>query len=108
MNEWYEEDGWNANLTTLEQKFKIIKKNFTQIDRRVQVERKREISVDKFEKELNKTHEDAKKIVSRKAWVEDHYNNTFLNETGVVATWFSDNLAKQAEMQLYDVINKNY
>ena len=29
INEWYEEDGYIANLTVLEGKFKQIKKNFT-------------------------------------------------------------------------------
>merc|ERR1712032_1576165 len=103
INEWYEEDGWTANLTTLEGKFKLIKKNFTQIDRRVKTERKREVAIEKFEKELNKTYEDAKIIVNRKNWTEEHYNNTFLKEVGDVGKWFEDSMTKQAELALYDM-----
>merc|ERR1712032_658005 len=72
-------------------------------DRRVKTERRREVAIEKFEKELNKTYEDAKGIVSRKNWTEEHYNNTFLKELGDAAKWFEDSMAKQAELALYDM-----
>ena len=53
INEWYEEDGYSANLTILEGKFKQIKKNFTAMDRRVQIEIKRDLAIEKFEKEAD-------------------------------------------------------
>ena len=88
----------------MEGKFKLIKKNFTQIDRREQIERKRDIAVEKFEKELNKTYEEGKKILSKKAWVEDHYNKTFIKEVQANEEWFKENLEKQAQLPLYEVI----
>ncbi len=103
INEWYEEDGYSANLTILEGKFKQIKKNFTAMDRRVQIEIKRDLAIEKFEKELNHTYTEGKKILNKKAWVENHYNKTFIKEVEVVDSWFRESLEKQKEMTLYDV-----
>lgn len=91
----------------MEGKFKQIKKNFTQCDRREQIEKKREIAIEKFEKELNKTIEDGKKVLTRKPWAEEHFNKTFTKEVEEINTWFTENSDKQKEMSLYDV-NKNY
>jgi len=88
----------------LEGKFKQIKKNFTQMDRREQIEKKREIAIEKFEKELNKTWEDADKIIKKKPWTEEHYNKTFIKEVDAVNSWFTESQEKQKEMTLYDVI----
>jgi hypothetical protein len=103
INEWYEEDGYSANLTVLEGKFRSIKRNFTQIDRRETIEKKRNLAIEKFFMELNKTHEEGKKILSRKTWVEDHYNNVFLKEVEVVNDWFNENQEKQNEMTHFDL-----
>jgi hypothetical protein len=103
INEWYEEDGYSANLTVLEGKFRSIKRNFTQIDRRETIEKKRNLAIEKFFVELNKTHEEGKKILSRKTWVEDHYNNVFLKEVEVVNDWFNENQEKQNEMTHFDL-----
>ena len=93
-------------MTLLEDKYKLIKKNFIQIDRRQKIEIKRDIAIDKFEKELTKTYEEGKKILDQKPWIEDHYNKTFLKEIEVVKAWFTENQQKQSEMTLYDVIYK--
>lgn len=103
INEWYEEDGWTANLSTLESKFKTLSKNFTQIDRRQQIEKKRVIAIEKLEKELNKTYEEGKKIFEKKPYIEDHYNNNFLKDVNEVNTWFTESLEKQKELNLYDL-----
>lgn len=103
VNEWYEEDGYSANLTVLEKKMKMIKKNFTQPDRRQNIEKKRISAIEKYFKELNKTLEDAKKTLSKKPWVEEHYNNTFLKEVSVIEAWFAENVEKQSKLKLFDV-----
>ena len=74
------------------------------MDRRETIERKRDIATDKLVKELNKTYEEGKKILSKKAWVEDHYNKTFIKEVDALSAWFTENQQKQSEMTLYDVI----
>lgn len=104
VNEWYEEDGYSANLTVLEKKMKLLVKNFTQVDRRVSIEKKRNSAIEKYFKELNKTLEDAKKTLSKRPWVEEHYNTTFLKEVSVIEAWFAENVEKQSKLKLFDVI----
>jgi len=103
VNEWYEEDGYSANLTVLEKKMKLIKKNFTQIDRRQNIEKKRNSAIEKYFAELNKTVEEAKKTLSKRPWVEEHYNTTFLKEVSVIEAWFAENVEKQSKLKLFDV-----
>ena len=83
---------------------KYIRKNFTQVDRRQNIEKKRNSAIEKYFTELNKTLEDAKKTLSRKPWVEEHYNNTFLKEVSVIEAWFAENVEKQSQLKLFDVI----
>ncbi len=103
INEWYEEDGYSANLTVLQKKMKMIKKNFTQIDRRQNIEKKRNSAIEKYFSELNKTLEDAKKTLSKKPWVEEHHNSTFLKEISVIEAWFAENVEKQSKLKLFEV-----
>lgn len=90
-------------MTTLEGKFKLIKKNFTQIDRREQTENKRILAIEKFEIELNKTYEEGKNVTIKKPWVEEHYNKNFLKDVDAIQAWFTESQEKQAEMTLFDV-----
>lgn len=59
--------------------------------------------MEKYYKELNRTVTEGKKILQKKSWVEEHYNNTFLKEIEVVKSWFAENLEKQSSIKLYDV-----
>jgi len=92
----------------LEKKIKSIKKNFTQADRRQNIEKKRNSAIEKYYKELNKTLEDAKKTLSKKPWVEEHYENTFLKEVSVIEAWFAQEVEKQSKLKLFDVIIFNF
>lgn len=103
IHEWYEEDGFSANLTFLEKKLKLIKKNFTQVDRRQSIEKKRNSAIEKYFNELNKTYEEGKKTLNKKPWVQEHFNNTFLKELSVVEAWFNESLEKQSKLKLFDV-----
>ena len=88
----------------MERKIKLIKKNFTQVDRRQNIEKKRSSAIEKYFSELNKTVEEAKKTLSKKPWVEEHYNTTFLKEVSVIEAWFAENVEQQSKLRLYDVI----
>ncbi len=103
INEWYEEDGFSANLTVLEKHMKTLKKNFTQVDRRQNLERKRDSAVVRYTKELNLTHEEAKKTLSKRPWVEEHYNKVFLKEVAAVEGWFNESMEMQSKLKLFDV-----
>jgi uncharacterized protein (DUF2344 family) len=105
LNDWYEEDGFSANLTVLEAKYKILKKNFTQVDRRQNIEKKRIVAIEKYLNELNRTYEEGKKTLIKRPWAEQHYNKTFLKEVSIIEAWFNENLEKQSNLNLYDVIN---
>lgn len=92
----------------MEKKIKSIKKNFTQADRRQNIEKKRNSAIEKYFKELNKTLEDANKTLSKKPWVEEHYENTFLKEVSVIEAWFAQEVEKQSKIKLFDVIIFNF
>lgn len=85
---------------------KLIKKNFTQADRRQTIEKKRNTAIEKYLKELNRTLEDGKKMIAKRPWVEEHHNNVFLKEISVVEAWFAQSLEAQSKLKPYDVIFK--
>jgi hypothetical protein len=102
-NSWYEENGFSANLTFLENKLNLIKNNFSEIDFRIKLKEKRDHKIDEFEKELSNTLTEGKKIYTEKPWVEEYYNNTFINEVERVKKWFIESKEKQNNMELYEV-----
>ncbi len=81
----------------------LLKESFTQVDIRKSIENNRNLASDKFNKELKETYEEAKRILSKKPWVEDHYNKTFSKEISQIEAWYAENSAKQSKLKLYDV-----
>lgn len=103
INDWYEEEGFNSGITKLEDKMSILRNNFEQIDERKNIENRRNLAIEKYQKELKETYEEGKRILNKKLWVEEHYNKTFLKEISALEDWFSENSAKQSKLKLYDV-----
>ncbi len=103
INDWSEGDGYSANITVLEHKLSLLKNNFTQVDQRRETENRRNLAIERYEKNLKTTIEEGKKILSQKPWVEEHYNKTFLKQISAIEAWFAENLAKQSKLKLYEV-----
>jgi len=80
-----------------------IEKKFSEIDKRKDIENRRGFAIEKFNKELKNTYEEAKKILFKKPWVEEYYNNTLLKDVSSIETWFVENLKKQSNLKAYDV-----
>lgn len=104
INEWYEENGFNSNILSLEEKMNLIKENFLKVDNLKNIEINRNIAVEKYLKELKNTHNEAKNILINKPWVEDHYNKSFLKEISEIENWYKESSEKQSKIKLYDVI----
>lgn len=103
INDWYEEEGFNANISVLENKMNLLKESFTQVDLRKSIENSRNLAIEKYNKELKGIYEEAKRILSKKPWVEEHYNKTFLKDMSEIISWFAENIAKQSKFKLYEV-----
>jgi hypothetical protein len=100
---WYEENGFSANLTNLENKLNLIKNNFTDIDHRIKLKEKRDLKIEEFEKEIINTLTEGKKIYTEKPWIEEYYNNSFIKEVDNINKWFIDSKDKQNKMELNEV-----
>jgi len=103
INEWYDEEGFSANISILENKMGLLKENFIQVDRRKNDENKRTLAIEKFNKELKESYEQAKRILSNKPWVEEDFNKTFLKEISEIEFWFTQNAEKQFKLNSYEV-----
>ena len=44
LNEWYEENGFGANVTVLEDRLNLFKNNFTEVDIRKEIENRRNLA----------------------------------------------------------------
>ena len=103
INDWYEEEGFDANIFVLENKMNLLKESFTQVDLRKSIENSRILAIENYNKELKGIYDEAKNILSKKPWVEEHYNQTFLKDISEIESWFAEKIGKQSKLKLYDV-----
>lgn len=104
-NHWYDEHGHSANLTVLDNRYQQIKTKFQDIENRINSEKKRNFSVEKFTKELNSTKEVGKSILMNKFWVEDFYAEKFIPKIIEIERWFTQKMEKQNNLKSFEVKN---
>lgn len=102
INEWYEENSFSANLTTLENKLLSIENNFHPIDLRIKTKESRDLKIEEFESQLASILSEGKKLLTYKPWTEEFYEKNFTKEIDIVKNWFNEKLENQKKLELYE------
>jgi hypothetical protein len=102
ISEWYEDEGYNADLTTLEKKFDELNKAFNEFEYRQKKHKNRVRSSEALLNELNKSAVEGANLVKTKPWIENHFNNTFMKELESVQNWYKEMSEKQDAIALHE------
>ena len=100
ISNWYDEDGFDANLTVLDKEIRNITGYFSKFEKRQKIDYERYEEVTKIITELNKTNITANDLVKRDPWRFEHFNNTFLKDINAVEKWLIESLEKQNNRSL--------
>jgi hypoxia up-regulated 1 len=100
---WYEDEGFQANFTDLDTKISDLRDKFKVFETREKVHKQRELGIDKFHSEMNKTMDESTRMVKNKPWMETHFNTTFMKEIQAVMDWYKEIKEKQDALSLNDV-----
>ena len=87
--DWFEEDGFAADLNLIESKIKNVTSAFTNSIIRQDKLTKLFKAFDNFENELKETMNNATNILKHKPWINDFYNNFSLVHKNL-SNWFND------------------
>ena len=104
IKNWFEEDGFNANVTAIEKKHKELVASFRNIDKRIKKHQEKDYEVENFDSNLNKTYTKANKVLTASPWTEDYYNTKFSVEYLEVQTWFNEKVREQDRSPFHEVI----
>lgn len=105
--EWYEDEGYNADFYSLDNKLNDLSAAFTAIESRINKHNLREESTRKFFETMNKTKNDAMDMLNRKPWIDEHFNNNFTKKFESILDAFSQLHHDQTLLPLNQVKNKN-
>ena len=95
ISNWYEDDGFDANLTVLEKEIRNITGYFSKFEKRQKIDIERYEEITKFIVELNTTNNTANDLVKRDPWRFEHFNNTFLKDINAVEKWLLESIEIQ-------------
>lgn len=102
ISTWYEDEGFAANLTTLEHEIDIMYDFFRVYERRQRIDKERTIEITNFIEELNITNYTASALVLQDSWRFEYYNTTFQKEINEIHKWFIDSTEKQNNKTVFD------
>lgn len=103
MKDWFEEDGFVADLPTLEQKIKELTSPFNIIFNRID-KIKKYIKVQQiYSVEMDKALKNAKNLMSTKPWTKDHYKKIFSPLYETTKKWYAETKKKQDSLLANEV-----
>lgn len=102
VSNWYDDEGYNANTTSLVERHNEIKNAIRPIETRIMKHEKRENAYEDIEKELKSAKREAQKLVYNKDWLKAHYDSTFSIEVTKIESWFVEKKNDQAEKPLHE------
>lgn len=100
VSEWYDDEGYNANTTTLLSKQGEISKLLKPIERRIKNHDKTSKAIEEMDKELERIKSESQKLIKSKDWLEKHYNEVFSFELTKIETWYTEKKAEHKEKPL--------
>lgn len=103
INQWFEEEGEDASYDELELKILDLMNAFEEFDRRIQVNNDRNIAIEKFEVNIKKIVNKAKKMISEYPWIREYYEVNFTSYLNTMERLLEENVKMQNERLLYEV-----
>ena len=100
---WFDDEGYVANLTTIEDKIKVLTLQNSVIIDRIERHRRLTTAISNFEKDLSKTIKQGESIRESKTWTEDYYNKNFSNTVNEIQSWYREIKAKQDKLSSIQV-----
>jgi hypothetical protein len=100
---WFEDEGYTANLTSIEDHIRRIQTQNAVINTRVDRHKRLIRAIANFGRELNRTLAQGESIRVKKPWTDDHYNNNYTIVVNEIANWFNQIKAKQEKLTLIEV-----
>jgi hypothetical protein len=92
--EWFEEDGFIAGLDEIEGKIRNVTSLFTKAIFRMDKYKRLFASLDRFEKEVNETYNNATNLLKYKPWINDSYNSNFSTLYTETVNWYAQFMSK--------------
>jgi hypoxia up-regulated 1 len=107
INEWYDDEGYRANLTEITTRLDEIKEKFKPMEKRIANHKQLKKSLENFDAEMKKIKDEASTLIKTKTWLEDHYNKTFIKEYESVLTSITEMREKQEQKLKNEVLTRN-
>ena len=101
--EWFDDEAFSADFETLENKFKLLKADFSDIDNRMTKHKNREAAVENFNTNIDKIIADANKLKNEKKWMEEYFNKSFMREVNSIKNWYKEMSERQKALKLNEV-----
>ena len=102
VEEWYNNNGDDAKLESIEEKVKEIKTGFKVFNDRIEKEKKRNTSIKYFRSEVNSALKQGRNWISEKPWIENYYKNEFKSFTDELKNWIETLESKQSTIKEYE------
>ena len=102
IEEWYNNNGDDAKLESIEEKVKEIKTGFKVFNDRIEKEKKRNTSIKYFRSEVNSALKQGRNWISEKPWIENYYNNEFKSFTDELKNWIETLESQQSSIKEYE------
>ena len=102
ISTWYEDEGFAADLSTLEHEIDIMYDFFRIFERRQRIDKERKIEISNFIEELNITNYTANALVLQDSWRFEYYNTTYLKEINDINKWFIESTEKQNNKTVFE------
>jgi hypoxia up-regulated 1 len=103
INEWYENEGRDASGELLNNKITQLDHLFKIFNDRIEISNRRDNAVEYFYSELQSTLKEVKNLVKEKYWLEEYFNNTFMETYNQMDSWLKEKLEKQKKIFAYEV-----
>lgn len=102
---WFEEDGFVADLPTLESKIKELTTIFNSIFNRIDKIKRYIKAKEIYIVEMDKAFKNAKNLIVTKPWTRDYYKANFTRLYETTVKWYTETNKKQDSLLANEVIS---
>ena len=101
--DWFEEEGYTADLSSLKNKIKDLTSPYNIISNRIDKIKKYIKAKEKFTVEMDKALKNAKNLIVTKPWTKDYYSANFTPLYESTKKWFMETKKKQDSLLANEV-----
>lgn len=97
---WYEEDGYNANTTSLISNHNEVKSAIRDLEKRIEKHEKLKDAVYEYEKDIEKMKLNITALLEEREWLKEPYEQSFSIEFNKVEVWYAEKKSEQKDKAL--------